>query len=185
MKKNIAIVLASTFLLAASPAFADLFALEADAQGSYVRVDNVSVPNQDTTGTISGMGAGFRGRLQILFLNALIDYHHLFTGGKGADLLHVGLGVGYRTDMIPVIDIYVQGSVGLLMLAADASAFGDNVSGYLDPEMGVQVRGGGGIEIPFAGDFLAIGVGVDFGGHYITGEFGYDMSINAHFGLRI
>ncbi len=185
MRKNMAILVASFLLLGASPAFADLFALEADAQGSYVRVDNVSLPESDASGTISGMGAGFRGRLQILFLNALVDYHHLFTGGKGADLLHVGLGVGYRTDMLPVIDIYVQGSIGLLMLAADGSAFGDNTSGYLDPEMGGQIRGGGGIEIPFASDFLAIGVGVDFGGHYITGKFGYDMSVNAHFGLRI
>lgn len=185
MRKPLAAVFALLVGLGAAPASADFFALELDAQGSYVRLDNITMPESDLTGTIAGLGAGFRGRLQILFLNALVDYHHLFSGGSGADILHVGLGVGYRTDSLPVIDLYVQASIGLLMLAADGRAFTSEASGKLGPEAGGQVRAGGGLEFPFAGDFLAIGVGADVGGHYITGEFGYDFSVNLHFGLRI
>lgn len=186
MRTHLVVLIALVGVVAASPASADFFALEADVQGTYLRLDNVAIPESSATGTITGFGAGFRGRLQILFLNALVDYQHVFTGGKGADMLHAGLGLGYRLDSLPVIALYVQGSVGLLMLSADEGAFlGQADSPALDPEMGGQVRVGGGLEIPFAGDFLAFGVGADVGGHYLTGEFGYDFSVNIHFGLRI
>jgi hypothetical protein len=185
MRTPIALFAALLLALSAAPASADLFALELDGQGSYLRMDKIGMPDSNATGTIAGLGAGFRGRLQLLFLNLIVDYHHLFTGGAGADILHAGLGVGYRTDSIPVVDLYVQGSIGLLMLAADGSAFTTEASGKIGPEAGGQLRAGGGIDFPFAGDFLAIGIGADVGGHYITGEFGYDFSVNLHFGLRI
>ena len=186
MRTRLVVLIALAMLVAASPASADFFALEADVQGTYLRLNNVAIPDSSETGTIAGMGAGFRGRLQILFLNALVDYQHLFTGGKGTDLLHAGLGLGYRLDSLPVIALYVQGSIGLLMVAADRGAFvGHDDSPSLDPEMGGQVRVGGGLEFPFASDYLAFGVGADVGGHYLTGEFGYDFSVNVHLGLRI
>jgi hypothetical protein len=172
-------------VLCASPASADLFTLELDAQGTYLELGNVGVAQSSDTSTIRGFGVGARGRLQILFLNVLVDYQHLFTGGQGADMLHAGLGVGYRFDAIPVIDLYIQGSIGLLMLTAAPSAYVDDVAAELEPQAGGQVRAGGGIEIPFAGDWFAVGVGADVGGHYLTGEFGYDYSVNVHFGLRI
>ncbi|MFN2169554.1 MAG: hypothetical protein ACK2U9_25250, partial [Anaerolineae bacterium] len=151
--------------------------------GSYLRLQNIPVPETDLTGTVGGLGYGVRGRLQILFLNAIVDYQHLVDN---ADMLHAGLGVGYRTDSLPVIDLYVQASVGLLLLFADGGAFTDvDVSGEYGPEAGGQVRAGGGLDFPFAGDWLALGLGVDVGGHYIGGEFGYDLSANVHFGLRI
>ena len=185
MRKSLAIPIILLLGLIAMPASADFFALEADAQGSYLRLGNITLPELDETGTITGMGVGARVRLQILFLNVLVDYHHLMTGGKGADVLHAGLGLGYRLDSLPVIDLYVQGSVGVLMLYADPSAFVETVSSELGPELGGQVRAGGGLEFPFGGDWFAIGVGADVGAHYITGEFGYDFSVNLHFGLRI
>jgi len=186
MRTRIIVLIALASLALAAPASADFFALEADVQGTYLRLDGISLPESSETGTIAGLGAGFRGRLQILFLNALVDYQHLFTGGQGVDMLHAGLGLGYRLDSLPVIALYVQGSVGLLMLTADEGAFvGDSNSPALDPEMGGQVRVGGGLEFTFAADYLAIGVGADVGGHYLTGEFGYDFSVNVHFGLRI
>lgn len=186
MRTRIIIFIALATIAVASPASADFFALEVDAQGTYLRLDGVAVPESSETGTIAGLGAGFRGRLQILFLNALVDYQHLFTGGQGVDMLHAGLGLGYRLDSLPVIALYVQGSIGVLMLAADKGAFIDvDDSPALDPEMGGQVRVGGGLEFTFAADYLALGVGADVGGHYLTGEFGYDFSVNVHFGLRI
>ncbi len=184
MRRSLAIVIAVMLTLSAAPAFADLFALDVDAQASYLQLDNIGLPDgSGDTGTIAGFGVGVRGRLQILFLNAIVDYHHLFNS---AEVLHLGLGAGYRTDSLPVVDLYVQGSIGLLMMAAKGNAFvEDDVTGEIDPEAGVQGRAGGGIEIPFAGDFLAIGVGADLGAHYITGDWGYDFSVNVHFGLRI
>ncbi len=186
MRKGLAIVITAVLFLGAAPAFADLLALEVDAQASYLRLDNIALPDgSGETGTIGGFGAGVRGRLQILFLNALVDYHHLLNPGN-AEILHIGLGAGYKTDSLPVFDLYVQGSIGILMMMADGSAFiGDNVSNKLDFESGGQLRVGGGIDIPFAGDWFAFGVGADVGGHYITGETGYDFSVNVHFGLRI
>lgn len=186
MRTRLIVLIALASLLAAAPASADFFALEADVQGTYLRLNNIAVPETSEVGTIAGMGAGFRGRLQILFLNALVDYQHLFTNGAGVDMLHAGLGLGYRLDSLPVISLYVQGSIGVLMLAADEGAFLDyDDSPALDPEMGGQVRVGGGLEFTFASDYLALGVGADVGGHYLTGEFGYDFSVNVHFGLRI
>jgi len=183
MRKSLAIVIAVVFTLSAAPAFADLFALDVDAPASYLQMDNIGLPEMDATGTIAGFGVGVRGRLQILFLNAIVAYHHLFNS---AEILHLGLGVGYRTDLLPVIDLYVQGASGLLMTAAKGSALvDDDVTGEGGPEAGVQGRAGGGIEIPFAGDWLAIGVGADLGVHHITGDWGYDFSVNVHFGLRI
>jgi hypothetical protein len=185
MRKSLVISVILLSGLIALPASADFFALETDVQGSYLRLGNITLPDTDVTGTITGMGVGARARIQILFLNALVDYHHLMTGGRGADVLHAGLGLGYRMDSIPIVDLYVQGSIGVLMLYAAPSAFVEDVVSELGPEIGGQVRAGGGLEIPFGADFFAIGVGADVGGHYITGEFGYDFSVNVHFGLRI
>jgi hypothetical protein len=183
MSKIITVGVFAVFSLCAVPAHADFFAIEADAQATYLKMDNIDLPGMAGTASVMGLGAGVKARVQILFLNAVLDYQHLFDN---ADMMHVGLGFGYRVDMLPVVDVYCNGTAGVLMLKAASGAFNnDAVTADLDAEMGFQARGEAGIEIPFAADFLAFGVGVTAGIHYITGEVGYDFSANVHLGLRL
>ena len=180
--RQISMLITAGALLLSNSAQADFFTLEADAQASYIQVDNLTLPGSTKKGSISGYGIGLRGRIQFAFINALVDYHHTFDK---ADMLHMGLGIGYRIDILPLIDVYIQTSVGLLMLSAEVDAFEEKVTQKMDPEPGAQARAGLGIEIPFAADFFAFGVALDVGGHYITGELGYDFTANVHLGLRI
>lgn len=186
MKKLATLVVLGSLLALASPASADLFRLEADAQATYTRLGNVHyrVGSESPKVDLAGFGVGGRAALSILFITAVFDYQHLFPG---ADFIHAGLGVSFRFDSIPVITPYVSASLGLIALDAQARMFpGQTGSDSLvDNELGFQGRAGGGLEFTFASDWLALGVGADIGAHYLTGDWGYDLSINLHFGLRI
>ncbi|MBN2492967.1 MAG: hypothetical protein JXR96_00145 [Deltaproteobacteria bacterium] len=183
MRKCLAMFAVVLLTLSASPAMADFFAFELDGQGTYTRLQRISFSNSEEKVDVCGLGAGVTGRLQILFINLIVDYQHFFDG---ADYLHGGLGAGYRFDSLPLVDIYVRGSLGVMLLYAEARGFdvapGEDIS---PPAFGFQARAGGGIEIPFLGDWFAFGVGADFGAHAITGNWGYDLTVNVHLGLRI
>lgn len=181
MNKLAAVIALLSVSLCAYQARADLLAIDVDAQAAYVSFTGIEKPNTNQTGDIKGLGVGARVRLQVLFLNAIADYMHLFSG---AEVMHLGLGAAYNTDILPV-KIYVQGSIGALLLSAEAGAFDPPAQEKLGIKTGFQVRGGGGLEIPFAANFLAFGVGVDLGGHYLTSSFDFDYSVNIHLGLRI
>jgi hypothetical protein len=164
-------------------ASAELFAIEGQGQAGYSRLSNLALPGSTTgeTATLAGLSAGARGRLQILFLNAMVDYQHFFDG---ADFLHAGLGVSFSTDILPAIKPYVQASAGVLVLSAKGESLGPQGTPDL-AETGFMARAGGGIEVPFAGDFLAAGVSADIGLEYITGKVGYSLSVMGYLGLRI
>ncbi len=184
MRKSLPFLIAVFMFMAAPQAKADFFSFGLDAQGTYTRLDKISFSNVSDPVTLDGFGIGVSGKLQILFITAIIDYQHLLDG---ADYMHAGLGTGFTFGALPLVDLYVRGSLGLMLLSADVAGF-DETPGAGDispPEVGFQVRGGAGIEIPFLGDFFAFGLGVDVGAHAITGNWGYDLSVNAHLGLRI
>ena len=182
MRKTLPLILAALIFLTAPSASAGLFSFDLDAQGTYSRLDNISFTNSSEKMNISGFGAGVSGQLQILFISAIVDYQHFFDG---ADYLHAGLGSGFTFEALPIVNLYVRGSLGLMLLYAEASGFEAEGEDISPAELGFQVRGGAGLEIPFLGDWFAFGFGVDVGAHAITGNWGYDLSVNAHLGLRI
>jgi hypothetical protein len=181
MKKCIALLSMALLLLAAAPASADLFAFDIQGQAGYGRISNIAPVAGEGTGALSGFSFGARGRLQVLFLTAIVDYQHFLDG---AEFLHGGLGVYFSTDLIPVIRPYVLVSAGVMMLKADANAILPDTPA-MNAKAGFQARAGGGLEIPFLGDWFAVGANVDFGYHYITGNHGYDLTVMGYLGLRI
>ncbi len=183
MRHAIASSLVLLLIGLAQPAAADLFAFEVQGQAGFSQVGNLKLPGAaDESGKLGGFAFGARGRLQVLFLTAMLDYQHFLDG---ADLVYGGLGVHFSTDLLPVIRPYVCGSVGLMLLAADAKAFSPDAPEKMSTEAGGYARAGGGLEIPFAGDFLAFGVSANVGVHYITGQVGYDFDVMGYLGLRI
>jgi hypothetical protein len=186
VKKLLGLLLVGTMLLAAAPASADLFSMELDGQGTYTRLGNVegNLGGQRVTTDMSGFGVGGRAMLEILIIRAVFDYQHLFPG---ADYIHCGLGVGTTFDSIPIVNPYISATVGLIALDAQARMFPGlaGTDSAVDNALGFQGRAGGGLDFPFLDGWLAIGAGADVGVHYLAGQWGYDFSVNLHFGLRI
>jgi hypothetical protein len=180
MTKTLSCAILLLVLGLAAPASAELFALEAQGQGGFSQIGELQLPGASETVSFSGAAFGARARVQVLFLNAMLDYQYFI---KKANLLHLGVGFYVSTDLLPVITPYAQASVGLMLFNAKAEALG--VAEDLTTEAGFQARGGGGIEIRFAGDFLAIGASGDIAFHYLTGKPGYDFSVMGYLGLRI
>jgi len=186
VKKLLGLLLVGSMVLAASPASADLFSMEIDGQGTYTRLGNVegTVGGNQVSTDVSGFGVGGRAMLEILIIRAVFDYQHLFPG---ADFIHCGLGVGTTFDSIPIVNPYISATVGLIALDAEARMFpgGSGSETAVDNALGFQGRAGGGLDFPFLDGWLAAGLGADVGVHYLTGRWGYDFSVNLHFGLRI
>lgn len=180
MKMKLSLITLLLTLTAIPAARADFFALDVDAQGGYLRLDGIEHPDSFAASTLSGGTVGVRGKLEILFLSLFVDYQHMFSN---ADFLHAGLGADFSLPL-GIVEPYVKGSVGLLMLAAKGGAFSPEAQNELAATAGFQARAGVGLDIPL-GDWFAIGAGVDAGYHYITGKSGWDLSVVGYLGLRI
>lgn len=178
--KKAALLSVFALLLVGPAAQADFFALDVDAQVGYLKIENIERPASSETTGLAGAMVGVRGKLEILFLCLLVDYQHLFSN---ADYLHAGLGVDFKLPL-GVVKPYVRGSVGLMLLTATEGSFSPRADAKLDPTAGFQARAGAGLDIPL-GDWFALGVGADFGYHYITGKSGWDFSVAGYLGLRI
>jgi hypothetical protein len=172
--------MAATVLFAAPPALADFFSLELDGQAGWTQLTKIEHPGTPNLVTLDGFTAGVHGELEILFLSAVVDYQHFF---RNADLLHLGLGADFKLPLA-VIEPYVRGSIGIMMLYASKSAFDPDAESDFEPTAGFQLRVGVGLDIPL-GDWFAIGVATDIGMHYITQEAGYNLSVMGYLGLRI
>ena len=96
------------------PCKADLFALELDGQIGYSRIGAIEHPDSRDNTTLSGLAAGVRGKVEVLFISMVVDYQHLFSN---ADFLHAGLGWDFKLPT-PFIEPFVGGSAGLMMLSA-------------------------------------------------------------------
>jgi hypothetical protein len=187
MKKALTLALVAMIGLMAAPASADLLAIEIDAQGGYTQLDTIEVPTPpyEELDTLAGPAFSLRGKLQILFLHAVVEYQHIMTNGTtGAEFLFGGLGLGYKIDMLEYIKPFFRGSVGGAMLYAPAGAFDPVAEEDFDAKLGFMARGGVGLEIPL-GDWFALGVVADVGFHYFTQEFGMNWSGMGFLGLRI
>jgi len=180
MRKFVFLSLLSLLMLPAAPASADFFALELDAQAGYARFDNIEYPQSIDGTTLAGGTFGVRGKLEILFLNAVFDYQHFINN---ADYLHAGLGMDFRLPT-PGVEPFFRASAGLMLLTAGAEAFDPQAAAKLVPTVGFQARAGAGLEIPLGG-FFALGAAADVGYHYITAKHGWDLSVQGYFGLRI
>jgi len=123
---------------------------------------------------------GVRAKLEILFISAIVDFQHFFDN---ADYMHAGLGVDFKLPT-PVIEPFIRGSVGLMMLSADRSMFEPTAETDLEMTLGFQLRAGAGFDIPL-GSWFAIGVAGDVGYHYMTGLHGWDFSVVGYLGLRV
>lgn len=182
MRKALCGLIMLCLVMESGLAKADFFALEVQGQGGYTRLSNIELPGTTETGVLAGGTAGVRGRVQLLFINAIVDYQHFFNN---ADMLHAGLGFRAGFDVVPVIKPYVIASAGVLMLTAEAGAFSPKAQQRLDPQTGFMARAGGGLRIPIIGDWLSLGVGVDVGIHYITGKVGYNLSAMGLLGIGV
>jgi hypothetical protein len=181
MRKTIILSVILALTTVSSPALADFFALEVDGQAGYTSIEKIQIPNSSDTATIAGGTAGVRGKLEILFINLVLDYQHFF---KGAEFMHIGLGADFGIPL-GIVEPYIHASLGPMLFLAEPEAFDDATATKLEATMGFQARGGVGLDIPFAGDFLAIGARFTAGYHYITAETGFDYSIMGYLGLRI
>lgn len=165
----------------AQPASADIFAFDLDGQIGYSRLQHIDAPGPGGTQTLSDFAVGARAKLKLLFLCLMADYQHFVI--KNADYLHAGLGVDFGLPL-GVVKPYVRASVGLMLLAAKAGAFSPKADANLDATAGAQARAGVGLDIPL-GNWFAVGASFDFGYHYITSHWGYDLSAMGYVGLRI
>jgi len=168
-------------LIGSAPStFAGFFDFQLDGQIGYTNLGHIQHPDTGNEVTFDGASFGAHGMLKILFIALIVDYQHFF---KEADLLHVGLGTKLGLPL-SVVEPYVRGSVGLMMLDVAAAAFDPDANNMIDNELGLHVRAGGGLDVPL-GEWFAVGVSADVGYHYITGEHGYDFSVMGYLGLRI
>ena len=178
MRRFVAFLVAGMLLFSTAPALADLFAFDVDAQAGYASFANISVG--DEVSTLAGGTFGLRGKLEILFLCAVIDWQHFFNN---ADFAHIGLGADFKLPL-SVVEPYIRGSLGLILLTGEPGAFDPEPAGKLDPTAGFQVRAGAGLDIPL-GDWFAVGVSGDVGYHVFPDEDGIDFSVVGYLGLRI
>ena len=178
MRRFFALAVTGLLLFSTGPALADFFALDIDAQAGYSSFQNISVG--DEVSTLAGGTFGVRGKLEILFLSAVIDYQHFFNN---ADFMHLGLGADFKLPL-SVVEPYVRGSLGLILLTGEAGAFDPEPAVKLDPTAGFQVRAGVGLDIPL-GDWFAVGACGDVGYHVFPDENGIDFSVMGYLGLRI
>jgi hypothetical protein len=181
MRKALIILASMVCLGIAQPASAELFAFNLDGQIGYSVLQNIQEPLTTNTQTLSDMAVGARAKLKVLFLCLMADYQHFVI--KNADYFHAGLGVDFGLPL-GVIKPYVRGSVGLMALAAKAGAFDPKAGADLGATVGGQARAGIGLDIPL-GNWFAVGASFDFGYHYITSNWGYDLSVMGYAGLRI
>jgi hypothetical protein len=165
----------------AQPASADVFAFNLDGQLGYTRLQHIDAPGPNGSQTLSDFAVGARAKLKILFLCLMADYQHLVT--RNADYLHAGLGVDFGLPL-GVVEPYLRASAGLMLLAAKAGAFDPNADNDLHARAGFQARAGVGLDI-LLGKWFAVGASFDFGYHYITTHWGYDLSAMGYVGLRI
>lgn len=164
------------------PALADIFSFTLDGQVGYSRIQNIQTPGTDVGQTFSDMAIGARAKLQVLFICLMADYQHLIL--KNADYLHAGLG-SYFDINLDVVKPYIRGSIGMMLFSARKGGFDDpKADGNLDASLGAEARVGLGLDIPL-GKWFAVGVSFDFGYHYITSKWGYDLSAMGYGGLRI
>ncbi len=177
MRRFVALMVAGTLASTAAPALADFFAIDVDAQAGYARISNVS---DGESRTLAGGTVGLRGKLEILFFSAVIDWQHFFNN---ADFAHLGLGADFKLPL-SVVEPYVRGSLGLILLTGQADTFDPARDSELDPTAGFQVRAGAGLDIPL-GDWFAVGVCGDVGYHFFPDENGIDFSVMGYLGLRI
>jgi hypothetical protein len=182
MRKSLAFAICS--LLLASPAYADFFSVEIDAQGGYTQLDAIEYPDAPYGLTdLAGPAFGVHGKVEILFISAVIDYQHILGNDGGADLLHLGLGADFKLPL-GVVEPFVRGSAGLGLLYAQGSAFDPAATDDFPATAGFLGRVGAGLDIPL-GDWFALGLAGDVGIHYFTQELGFNFSVMGYFGLRI
>jgi hypothetical protein len=179
MRKKTSCLVALIVALAATPALADFFALELDGQLGYMRITNLERPDTGK-GELAGATAGAHAKLEILFLSLFADYQHFFSN---ADYLYAGLGMDFKLPL-SVVEPYVRGSVGLMVLSAAGAAFDPDATEKLNSKLGVQAKAGAGLDIPL-GSWFAIGAVCDVGYHYLTAQSGFDLSVMGYLGLRI
>jgi hypothetical protein len=177
MRRFVALMVAGLLVFSAAPALADFFAVDVDAQAGYAHIANVS---DGESRTLAGGTVGLRGKLEILFLCAVIDWQHFFNN---ADFAHVGLGADFKLPL-SVVEPYVRGSLGALLLTGQPDAFEPARDTELDVTIGFQIRAGAGLDIPL-GDWFAVGVCGDVGYHVFPDESGVDFSVVGYLGLRI
>lgn len=180
MRRILALTIAGLLLCSTAPALADLFAIDVDAQAGYSSFSKYYVDGENRT--LAGGIVGARGKLEILYFSAMIDYQHFFNN---ADFMHLGLGMDFKLPL-SVVEPYVRGSLGMILLTAEADALDPKV---VNPDwerevnIGFQARAGVGLDIPL-GDWFAVGIAGDVGYHYIS-ESGLDFSVTGYLGLRI
>ncbi len=179
MQKKISVLFGLVVLTASPFVFADLFALEIDGQVGYTQLDKVERPDSDELVTLKGGTVGLHGKLELLMISFVVDYQHFF---KNADLLHLGFGMDIKLPL-GVVEPYVRGSAGLMMLYAGKEVFDPDAGNDYETTLGAQARVGGGLDIPL-GEWFAVGASVDLGAHYLT-ELAYDFSVMGYLGLRI
>jgi hypothetical protein len=180
MRRKTTCLVALIVALAATPALADFFALELDGQLGYLRITNIARPDNFTRAELAGATAGAHAKLEILFLSVFADYQHFFSG---ADYLYAGLGMDFKLPL-SVIEPYVRGSIGPMVLSAAGAAFDPDATEKLNSKLGLQVKAGAGLDIPL-GSWFAIGAVCDVGYHYLTGLNGFDLAVMGYLGLRI
>lgn len=177
MRRFVAFMVAGLLVFSTAPALADFFAIDVDAQAGYMNIANVS---DGESRTLAGGTFGIRGKLEILFLCAVIDWQHFFNN---ADFAHLGLGADFKLPL-SVVEPYIRGSLGLILLTGQPDTFDPARETELDPTAGFQVRAGAGLDIPL-GDWFAIGVCGDVGYHVFPDDDGLDFSVVGYLGLRI
>jgi hypothetical protein len=180
MRKKMSCLVALIVALAATPALADFFALELDGQLGYLRITNIERPDNASRADLAGPSAGAHAKLEILFLSLFADYQHFFSG---ADYLYAGLGMDFKLPL-SVVEPYVRGSVGPMILSAAGAAFDPDATEKLNAKLGLQAKAGVGLDIPL-GSWFAIGAVCDVGYHYLTAQSGFDLSVMGYLGLRI
>jgi hypothetical protein len=177
MRRFVALMVVGMLALTAAPALADIIALDVDAQAGYAHISNIS---DGESRTLSGGTFGFRAKLNILFLCAIVDYQRFFNN---ADFAHLGLGGDFKLPL-SVVEPYIRGSLGVILLTGPADAFDPARDSELEPTGGFQVRAGAGLDIPL-GDWFAVGVCGDVGYHFFPDENGIGFSVVGYLGLRI
>jgi hypothetical protein len=168
---------AGLLAFSAAPALADFFAIDVDGQAGYAHIVNVS---DGESRTLAGGTFGFRAKVKILFLCAIVDYHRFFNN---ADYAHLGLGADFKLPL-SVIEPYIRGSLGVMLLTGPGDAFDPARDTKLDVTGGFQARAGAGLDIPL-GDWFAVGVCGDVGYHVFPSDDGFDFSVVGYLGLRI
>ncbi len=127
--------------------------------------------HKDFFNYVKGGAAGGEVGVQLWFFSVYVDYLRWFGGAAGADMLGLNLGGDVPINLVGNLDLVIRlaGSYYYCTLPDDNTVTLDGSPVTYVNTRGVGGRGGVGLRLRFARDWLSVGIAPEVGYHYFFG----------------